>query len=782
MTAQSTESPLFATTAATVAYPPGSTIVDQVFKTLAREAGYAASLFEFTGIGNDNEQYFDKDARPESEVIKHLVALGTAVLLNRYRGLGLWYKPESITSGLLAHEVADGINQGRRAAGRDDLIPSTYDLGSRIGKDRLRHEVIDPNRFVNLMRSHHAQKLMPYVYLVVPLMLESAVRELVNNPALSGMQEYEEEAFMLEWRMVIRHCRGMLVDGDPRFSRNSIWEVVEGVLIQAGLMPPRPEADMDILDANLRPMTLLDHARDMAECLRYQLGKEFEPREAASALAMLRTIDVMLRANDPRLARANAALCDRPPVELAAMDDLYEEIDPLICAYAAGWLRDPDDLLPLYGAAYYAARKREMKTGDLHRPLSAGVRREMKKYADDVVKRKGAIIRGKLSDENRFLSNNILTPNQRRFDPGNAPFAPCWRAVMFEDKLFDRLQAWEQAVLPFIIGYAEAVQYPAEEPVATMIIADLKGGEAAAQAAAERGVTDINELHGVMGRSARMIERASRAWIEKTEHDLINDRPHRVFISTLDLLHDAKLIDMFRKACPNFIMARGSNATSALFRLVYAMKTLERNADEAVFQKGWEHRDYTVQLRVHARLIQAGLIDRPVTGGVALQVYTGGNKNVQDSMLVDVSVLTHKLEECAAAGARAPEQALALIRLLALDDLIVDTRLGEGAVRIDPHAGCVSWMDYDSDAFLKIRARAMDVLAARPELWAVDRERLVAEAGKDDAPQRQQAIKVQNRLMEKYMRAMEAGSGRQAVRKARPGIRGRAHVFDGPQQ
>ena len=116
--------------------------------------------------------------------------------------------------------------------------------------------------------------------IIAPVIREGAIRE-IKDPRMSGGKRYEEEDFMGLWFPLIDKCKVMVLDGDWNYSRNSIWEMMRGVLIQAGEIPSRPMADMDVLHLDGRPVTLHERAEKMAEMLKYQLGKDFEPREAA---------------------------------------------------------------------------------------------------------------------------------------------------------------------------------------------------------------------------------------------------------------------------------------------------------------------------------------------------------------------------------------------------------------------------------------------------------------------------------------------------------------------
>jgi len=748
-----------------------------VLKAIGREPGYGPKEFNGIGLGNDNTYYFDPEKHPESDTIKALVSTELIAFFEIFQDCSLVYIPCGISSGLRAHEAA--LIRAKETHAKQ--APSTYKIDEFLGSERHYNEVIAPNIQDNLRRSAYVQKLLPHGCIVPPVMREMSVRELVRNSALSGRLKYEEEAFMALWYPLIDHCSHMVLDGDWNYSRNSIWEMTRGVLVQSGLVPFRPKADMEVITINGEPISLLTRTMKLADSLKYSLGKGFEPREAATALAQIFTIDSWLRERDPRVMRAHKILRHRTKSELAAMDKVRAEIDPLILTYCAGWLRTEDLLLP-YIAAQALGSEHSSNKAEPHPPLDRKLASQLKKFADAVSVDKERIIRGDITRETQAQLDRTQTPQQRRFDPEKSIFGPLWRSTIAEDNLFEKLPFWEQTILPFVFGAMEIALFPLQHPAATVLYTDLKRGRLAFSLAQKKRINNIAELPAALGRDtlAEVIT-PNLAAIEAQKKALKKKNPGRIITATTNFLGITDTLERLRQNFTGFVAATGANETSPRMRLVLAMKFLERNVEVAIFQEGWEHSDDLVQLRVRARLIQAKQLPRAIEGPVNLKVYTGKNITFQNTLLDDLALLTEKIEYCAAHGVSMSEQALALLRTLELHDLLVDPQLRRNAIDINPHHGEVTWRDYDHQKFYDFRARAEKVLFQYPELWPLGPERLISKSVEHDTPERRSAIPVENLLMQNILQAIRSGEGQQQLRKAQRPTLETWQVFDGPQ-
>lgn len=732
----------------------------------------------FDGFGrrNDHTAYYDRRIHPESDRTRACVSVEWVAFAEIAQDTDMVYVPCGISSGLRAHELLDQQNCSHRTTG-GELAVTTYKAEEHLGPKRHNEMVMAPNRSDNLRRARIVGRTQPDKMIVAPVVREGAVRELTRTGAFTRWQRYEEEDFMAFWYPTIDRCKGMVLDGDWNYSRNSIWEMMRGVLIQAGQVPSRPNADMDVLDLEGRPVTLQARAEKAAEMLKYQLGKGFEAREAATSLAQIFAIDDEIRACTipPQGASLHPVLKFRPPQELAAMDKLKAELKPVLLAHCAHYMRLDD--LP---AEYHDAAK--VPPAELPDDLRAAY----KAFADDITARSLDILSVQPSPELMTKLAQSKPSPQRLFDSHERFFEKASQSMMFEDDLYGKLSQWEQIALPFAIGATETGIYPHAKPMATMVFTDLKRGKEGFTRAQAAGVQDMNETAGALGRDIAEVISANAKAAEELKAKLKLESPGGIVVNTLSFLRIADAIEHFRKMGepdyrPNrFVAAPGASETSPQMRLALQMKYLDRNVDRAIFQEGWEHSNDLVQLRVRARLIQAGLIERPAGEQSALRVFSASDLSTPQTLLDDIKLLAKEVKRAADADVRVPEQALALARLITLHELLVDPTLqNSGGGKTSRELVSTLTADESLTCYNRAEAKAVTeeaktLLLDKAALW-IPRERLYADPVTSDDPDRAAAKVVQNRRMEDYIKAQDRLRGEQGLSKQRT-VRDDIHV------
>jgi hypothetical protein len=579
----------------------------------------------------------------------------------------------------------------------------------------------------------------------------------------------------------------MVLSGDWNYSRNSIWEAMRGVLVQAGLVSTRPDADMSVVDLSGKPLTLHDRAVAIADSLKYQVGKGFEPREAATALAQIFTIDGWLRSGhraDGASPTVHEVLRGRPPAELVAMDRLRAEFEPVIKNHLAGFLR-PDDLPDNWQDAIAA-------TEGKNAVVPAALQKKYKKFADSISAHAAEILSVATSPQTMIGAATRAHVQQRLYNSADGYFEKKSGAALFEDDLYARLPEWEQLALKFAIGGTETGMLPAATPFSTFIMADLKRGRRGFEAAQQNNVADLADLAGKLGRGLARVTAENGAEAEGLKKSLQAEFPFKSIVNTISFLRIADAIEQGRKdydpaeRTSRLIAAPGANETSSVMRLALMTKYIDRSADTAVFQEGWERSNDLVQLRLRARLIQAGLVPRPMGDQVGLPVYTyrtapnGAAVGAQpETLLDDVSLLTTEVKRCVSAGTRAPEQALALARMLALHDMIADNRLS-GSL-IDPLKIDITLRSYSLGAMQKVKTEAQSLLLTQAALW-MPHERLYRPRASDETETQQKGREIQNRLMDPYIRAQQKLGARDLRAKVRRPS-SEVHVLDvGPSR
>lgn len=724
--------------------------------------GHVTHRFNGFGRSNDHTAYYDRQLHPESDRTRACVSVEWVAFSEIAQDANMVYVPCGISSGLRAHELLDQKNRSRLTAGvGDELAVSTYKAEEHLGASVHRDKVMDPNRTDNLRRARIIGRTQPDKMVIAPVAREGAVRELTRTGAFTRWQRYEEEDFMAFWYPIIDRCKGMVLDGDWNYSRNSIWEMMRGVLIQSGQIPSRPEADMDVRDLEGHLVTLQARAEKVAETLKYQLGKGFEAREAATALAQIFKIDEDIRAGAIPADKLHPVLKERSPGELEAMDRLKDEMKPVLLAHCTQYMRLDD--LP---AEYHEAAKTEPQK------LPDELRDAYSRFAEGISARSLEILSVQPSRELMTKLAQTEPSPQRLFDSHERYFEKRAQAKMFEDDLYGKLSEWERVALPFAIGATETGLYPTARPMATMIFTDLKRGKEGFRRAQAAGAHDMNEIAGALGRDIAEVISANTQDAEALKARLKSENPGQIVVNTPSFLRIADAIEHFRKMGPEdgpmrFVAAPGASETSPQMRLALQMKYLDRNVERAVFQEGWEHSNDLVQLRVRARLIQAGLVERPAGAQSALRVVSAASPATPETLLDDIKLLTAEVKRAADANIRAPEQALALARLVTLHELLVDptlqhsggksTRELVNALTADESLTC-----YSREEARAVTSEAKTVLLDKAALW-MPRERLHVDLAADDDIDRAAAKVVQNRRMEDYVKAQDRLRGEQAL-------------------
>ncbi len=725
----------------------------------------------FNGFGrrNDHSEYYDRRINPDSSRMRACVSVEWVAFAEIAQDTDMVYVPCGISSGLRPHELLDQKNTSNKATGAE-LAVSTYKAEDHLGPSVHRDKVIEPNKADNLRRARIVGRTQPDKMIIAPVVREGAVRELSRTGAFTRWQRYEEEDFMAFWYPTIDKCKAMVLDGDWNYSRNSIWEMMRGVLIQTGQIPSRPEADMDVLDLEGKTVTMQARAQKIAETIKYQLGKGFVPREAATALAQIFTLDEEIRAGTLPAAgtQLHSVIKDRLPEELTAMDTLKAEMEPLLLSHCASYMRLND--LP---EKYQEAAKAEPTA------LTPEQQGAFKAFADGISAKELDILSVKPSRELMARLAKAEPSPQRLFDSHERFFEKRSQAKMFEDDLYGKLSEWERVALPFAIGATETGIYPTSNPMATMIFTDVKRGTEGFSAAQAAGVHDMNEFAGAKGRDITDIIAKNSDDAEALKTKIKAENPGQVVVNTLSFLRIADTIEHFRKMGGpedgpyRFVAAPGPSETSPQMRLALQMKYLDRNVDHAVFQEGWEHSNDLVQLRVRARLIQAGLVERPAGNQSVLRVVSSNDPATPETLLEDIKLLTKEVKRAVAADVRAPEQALALARLVTLHELLVDPTLQDSGGKstrelVSTLTADESLTCYNREEARAVTSEAKALLTEKAVLW-IPRERLHTSLAADDDTSRAAAKVVQNRRMEDYIKAQDRLRGEQGLAKQRSG-------------
>ncbi len=288
-----------------------------------REHPFTLPWADDFGLDEQDNYYYDtsqisKAERESRESNRQRLTIETVADNVKYGNAKTMYMACPITSGLYASEW---IAERNKAEGYDPLktIKTTHKLGRHMGGPLMSQKVTGPNVRDNLMRGAIAWDNNPDHHPLMPVVREMVVKHMTENPDYSGGLRYEDVDFMAKWYIKIDSCDSLVFDGPLTFSRSTDKEIMRALLIQAGLHPSRPDADMDITDINGQNIDTIDVYKKMYETLRYQVGSGIHPKESLTVLLRLNDMFDHLQGKENKISAAR---------EAAGMSKFPENIHP----------------------------------------------------------------------------------------------------------------------------------------------------------------------------------------------------------------------------------------------------------------------------------------------------------------------------------------------------------------------------------------------------------------------------------------------------------------------
>lgn len=288
-----------------------------------REHPYTLPIFDDFGLDEQDNYYYDTASLSKSEGIyrnanKQRLIIETVADNVKYGNAKTMYMACPITSGLYASEWIADRNKSENFDPAK-TIKTTHKLGRHMGTSLMGQLVTGPNVRDNLMRGAIAFDHMPDHHPLMPVVREMVVKHMTENPDYSGGQKYEDVDFMAKWYIKIDNAASLVMDGPLTFSRSTDKEIMRALLVQSGLHPSRPEADMDINDINGDPVDTIDVYSKMYETLRYQVGSGIHPKESLTVLLRMNDIFDHLQGKENKISAAR---------EAAGMDKFPENMHP----------------------------------------------------------------------------------------------------------------------------------------------------------------------------------------------------------------------------------------------------------------------------------------------------------------------------------------------------------------------------------------------------------------------------------------------------------------------
>lgn len=566
----------------------------------------------------------------------------------------------AISSGARAHEktLAYGHN-------------TTDRLDETVGGDVFMNDVVLHNNRDNYLLARHCQALLPDKVIIAPTIFEGCVRELKGNPVLSGGRKWQAENFMSLWFPVIdTFCTMNMVNGDWRNSSNSFHEMFRCLLIQAGMVPHRPKADMEAIYADGSPASLLDRSLCVANhLLRYVPRGVHASKPATTLLRMFRLNEMLTRASvnremggliDP--SRLHPQLLHRDPAEVEGMAWLEAKMRPFIRKHCGPLIISQEGLNPVYGRAGDSKRFDADKIGQLLEEIRVPPKNDMAPYL--------AVPAGS---------------SPRLFDPHQPTAGSRWHSAQFEGRHYERLGERERALLPFIIGAVETAMNPLASPLTHFIAADLKRGELGLALALREGVKDLAELPGKVGKTFGSLAKKDAAELcaKAVEEERGTPQQHLTLSPLAVAAIDETVLRHPEAVAAPGVARHRPYGLGPLGRLTLMMKLLERNGGIVRFEPKWEESEDLAQLMVRATLVQLGQVERPGTEANSLTVTNWQRQEIP--LPVRIAALGSVVERYQNAGLPAPvEIAKGAAQLLEVADMFTSPRYAAGRLHVLP--------------------------------------------------------------------------------------------------
>ncbi|MFP4313524.1 MAG: hypothetical protein ACLFR0_04260 [Alphaproteobacteria bacterium] len=286
-------------------------------------------IFDDFGLDEQDKYYYDlsplsKGEQKARQANIERITNEFVSFMSVYAKARMMYMACPITSGIYASEWIAKRNEAKNF---DPLytITTTHKLSRHMG-GLMNTEVTEPNVRDNLLRGAIAYDNNPDLHPVMPVVREMVVKYMTDNPDYSGGQKYEDVDFMALWYMVIDACDSLVMDGPLTFSRSTDKEINRALMIQAGLHPARPDADMDITDINGTQKDTLEIYKKMVETMRYQVGVGIHPKESLTVILRLHDIFDHLQGKENKISAAR---------EAAGMSKFPENIHPAMQKWVA---------------------------------------------------------------------------------------------------------------------------------------------------------------------------------------------------------------------------------------------------------------------------------------------------------------------------------------------------------------------------------------------------------------------------------------------------------------
>ena len=577
-------------------------IVDYLFD-------FKGPKFLFDDIYHFSIRHYQKHAHNRNMLPVVKLMLSTVLNHTADQNLPLFFVPEAITNGRLYYDLAEKHEKRIREV-RGEL--NTFRMGEILKGGELQ-ALTEKNKNRAMTRLEGFQKIFPDTLAISPTGMAAMLKCLLHEPGFRNFQKLADQDFEAFWIGVCLASQKGGFSDEVAYSRNGNFETFALFQIQYGLIPFRPHADCEVVFPTKKTVTPYDYLQ-----MLFSHMLDVVPRGFSTDLSVKMAVRMMMlesmrtkKMEHPQwggldIKKISPDLKGLSYTHTKDFDMLKRDVLRFMMEHNLGQDLADKNYLSGYDGLETFYHEQIADIGPVFR--GAGVR------PYDIYKARNAHnldMDHALEAQNLSDSHVFRAPYQLDGEFFSKP------SKVFNEDHFSQCSKLEQIALRTFMGLIETPKAAPAEMVRdqgdVLLLIDRRGGEAAAEFSGEYGLVLPSESRGLKSSfQERNFEEAVK--VENVTKSLVHaDRLSAIYptsrITTLEHIEgDFENLRLYREA----FVAPGPERLSPTAKLAYGEEMLRRNARMAVFDPGWENSTILTGLRMHARKVQLGLVERPV--------------------------------------------------------------------------------------------------------------------------------------------------------------------------
>jgi len=582
-----------------------------------------------------------------------LVKWMIAHVLERMRGQDIKaiMVPEAITNGELYFDFAER-NEKRVREARGGLL-TTYRMAEILARDEL-NLLTAKNKNKAMERLDAIFKLFPEHLIVSPTGMEAFLKSAMKETGFTNNQSLRDEDFEGFWIAVCYLCQCGCFAGEAAYSRNGNFETFALFQTQYGVVPFRPQGDMDVYFPNGDPVSPADYLRMLYDHMLDVMPRGFVADLTVKMATRMMMLEEMRTTGMTHpywgsldVKKVNPRLMDLPIEHDDEFEELSSQILSLIQEYQHGqFLGDlfgfnADNQYDQLGE-YYQKRLKAFNSRAIRPVIDIG---SMRKKLSDWRENNLSVDRA-LSDKDALLTHRTPFQLDGSFFSAGLP--------LFEEAHYSRVPHSQKLALKACMGLLEtpqkAVALDSGFKGEIVLLFDRRAGSKGRRYLDRHGhgLVIPDEARGLKDSFSsenyeeavknKNITQASRAF----------DRlralyPDRMILSSENIENIADYYEHWRQA----IRQEGPPKFKTEAKMALTEEIIARRGSLVVTDPFWVNSAYLTFSRLHARKIQLGLVSRPVNVpdyGIAVGDYHYKKDVAPKSFMDDLHALTKEME------------------------------------------------------------------------------------------------------------------------------------------